>query len=163
MSSLTSAQNPEEERKVPQMTTRGRLDPCRDLSCKKHFRCARRPNRPPQLPVHLLWREDRGGARESVGGKEVGRSKLPTDTHTDGGSQLCCQTPPAHTVTPHQTHNHLLLPKHSGLVSPHSLPFVSSYTSFKAQFIAFSTLSVFAPMALVSIGFNGNYLCALLP
>lgn len=37
MSSLTSAQNPEEERKVPQMTTRGRLDPCRDLSCKKHF------------------------------------------------------------------------------------------------------------------------------
>ena len=75
----------------------------------------------------------------SCGGKpEAGPGKLWAARKwagpPDGGSQLCSQTPSANTVSPHQTHNHLLLPKRSGLVSPHSLPLVSSYTSFKAQF-----------------------------
>ena len=138
------------------MTTRGRLDPCRDLFCKKHFSCARRrPNRPPQLPVLLLWWGQGKCGRQGSGQVQTtwwGLSTLlwlplPTQSlpNTTRHTTICCCP------------NTLGWSLH--ILSPWWAPTHPSRPNSNAL----STLSFCAPMALVFIGFNGNYLCALLP
>lgn len=118
--------HPEEERKAPQMTTRGRpplpgslqgplaaqIKQAAFQTCRKKAKQTRPTFHPPPVVQTQWWSQGKG-----VGGKEVGRFKCP-----DGGPKLCCQPPSANTLTPHQPHNHLLFSKYSGLFYPQFSP-----------------------------------------